>query len=73
MKTLIHAIIAAIATTSSAFAASGAEEDNSGVFVWIFLGMCALIVIGQLLPVVMLMLGFAKGAAKERKAEVSKS
>lgn len=73
MKTIFNTIIATIAITSSAFAASGAGEDNSGIFVWIFFAMCALIVIGQLLPVVMLMLGFVKGATKERKAEAGKS
>ncbi|KAF0215904.1 MAG: hypothetical protein FD174_3914 [Geobacteraceae bacterium] len=71
MKALINTLIASIVTASSAFAASGALEDNSGIFVWAFLGMCALIVIGQLLPTVLLMLGFAKGVAKEKKAEAA--
>ena len=48
-----------------ALAASGAREDNSGVFVWIFLGFCALIIVAQLLPAVLMMLGFAKGLRKE--------
>lgn len=69
MKNLINMLIVTIATTSLAFAASGAEEDIGGIFVWLFFAMCAMIVIGQLLPVVMLMLGFAKGATKEKKAE----
>lgn len=71
MKTLVNTTLAWMVSVSSVLAASGAEEDNSGIFVWVFLVMCALIILGQLLPVVMLMLGFAKGAAKERpvKAE----
>ncbi|ADI83436.1 MAG: hypothetical protein ACD_75C00742G0001 [uncultured bacterium] len=48
-----------------ALAASGAREDNSGVFVWIFLGFCALIIVAQLMPAVLMMLGFAKGLQKE--------
>lgn len=71
MRTLINTIIATIATTTSAFAASGAREDNSGIFAWVFLGLCALIVIGQLAPAIMMMLGFAKGVAKEAKSEAA--
>ena len=56
-----------IGSASTAFAASGAREDNSGIFVWIFLGFCALIVAAQLIPAVMVTLGFAKGISKERE------
>ncbi len=56
-----------IGSASTAFAASGAREDNSGMFVWIFLGFCALIVAAQLIPAVMVTLGFAKGISKERE------
>lgn len=56
-----------IGSTSTAFAASGAREDNSGIFVWVFLGFCALIVAAQLIPAVMVTLGFAKGISKERE------
>lgn len=41
------------------------EEDNSSWFVWIFLAFCALIVVAQLIPAVMMMLGFAKGVKKQ--------
>jgi len=58
-----------IGTVSSVFAASGAREDNSGIFVWIFLGFCALIIAAQLLPALLLMLGFAKGIKKETEHE----
>jgi len=71
MKTtaLKTALLASIGSASSAFAASGAREDNSGLFVWIFLGFCALIVIAQLMPVMLLMFGFAKGLGKDKAAE----
>jgi len=55
----------------SAFAASGAHEDSSGIFVWVFLGFCALIVVAQVIPALLLMFGMAKGvaaAAKEKMA-----
>ncbi len=40
------------------------EADNSNLFVWIFLAFCALIIVAQLIPAVMMMLGFAKGTKK---------
>jgi hypothetical protein len=72
MRTIANvtaAIAMMIGTVSSTFAASGAREDNSGVFAWIFLGFCAMIVVGQLLPAVMVMLGFAKGVKREATHE----
>ena len=68
MKTLINTIVAALAP-AAAFAASGAHEDNSGIFSTIFLGLCALIVVGQLVPAAMMMLGIARGVRKEAKSE----
>jgi len=47
------------------WAADAAREDNSNLFVWIFLAFCALIVVAQLIPAAMMMLGFAKGVKKE--------
>lgn len=41
-----------VGTACSAFAASGAREDNSDFVVWAFLAFCALIVIGQLFPLI---------------------
>ena len=40
------------------------EADNGNLFVWIFLAFCALIIVVQLIPAVMMLLGFAKGAKK---------
>ena len=65
-STIVNAAVLWIGTVVPALAASGAREDNSGIFVWIFLGFCALIIVAQLLPAVMMMLGFAKGLKKER-------
>jgi hypothetical protein len=49
---------------ATAWAGEIAREDNSGLFVWIFLAFCALIIVAQLIPAAMMMLGFAKGANK---------
>ena len=44
---------------------AGREADNSGLFVWIFLGFCALIVVAQLIPAAMVLLGLVKGLKKD--------
>ena len=54
--------------TDPAFAA-GAREDNSSIFVWIFLALCALIIVGQLIPAILVLTGFAKGLTKEEPKE----
>ena len=43
------------------------REDNSGVFVWAFLGLCALIVVAQLIPAIMMLAGSLKAAFRGLK------
>jgi len=76
MKTLAT-IIATIASSApvAAFAASG-RTDDSGFFVWMFLGFCALIVVAQVVPAVLLMVGLVKGVSQsvtQKKAVQEKS
>lgn len=59
MKAL--ATLMGIIAPATAFAAAGVREDSSGIFVWVFLGFCALIVVAQVIPAVLLMVGMAKG------------
>ncbi len=68
----MKALAALIATLAPATAfAATTFEDNSGIFVWVFLGFCALIVVVQVMPAIILMMGFAKGlSAKMAKREV---
>lgn len=70
MKTLAT-LIGTIAP-ATAFAAENAGAGNDGFFVWIFLGFFALVVVGQLVPAVMLIIGLVKGitAKTEAKSEV---
>jgi len=46
------------------------REDNSDLFVWIFLAFCALIIVAQLIPAAMMLMGFAKGVKKETPTAV---
>lgn len=70
MKTL--AILIAIIAPAAVFAAENAPAGSDGIFVWIFLGFFAVIVVGQLIPAAMLIMGLVKGitAKSKEKSEV---
>lgn len=74
MKTLMKtyaAVIATLTPAASALAATGTREDTTGLYVWVFLGVCALIVVAQLAPAIMMTAGAIKGVTegiKERRA-----
>lgn len=62
MKTSIKKSLALIlCSASSAFAASGAENDGTGLFFWLFIGFAAMIIAFQFLPGIMMFFGMAKG------------
>lgn len=65
IKNIGLGITALLVNGAPLWAADAAREDNSSVFVWIFLAFCALIVVAQLIPAALMMLGFAKGVKKE--------
>ncbi len=50
--------------------AAAGREDNSDLFVWIFLVFCAMIVVAQLIPALMVLFGFTKGIIKGKQEEV---
>ena len=52
------------ANATTAWAADVARQDSSDLFVYIFLGFCALIIVAQLIPAAMMVLGIAKGVKK---------
>jgi len=67
MKTLA-ALIGTMAP-ATAFAAENTPAGNDGIFVWIFLGFFAMIVVGQLVPAVMLVIGLIKGITAKTEAK----
>jgi hypothetical protein len=67
MKTL--AALIGIIAPATAFAASNVPAGDDGIFVWIFLGFFALIVIGQLIPAFMLVIGLVKGITAKTKVK----
>ena len=65
MKTL-STLVGTVAALSpvAAMAATTGNVDNSGIYFWIFLGFCALIVVAQVIPALLLMFGLVKGVSK---------
>ncbi len=66
---IVLALVVVITTVGPASAVDTARTYNSGVFVIIFLGVCALIIVAQLVPALLLMLGAIKALASGRKRE----
>ncbi len=50
-----------LAALTPVFAATAAREDNSMTLVYVFLGICGLIIMLQLIPVFALAFGIIKG------------
>jgi hypothetical protein len=67
MKTLATLIGTIVPATS--FAAANVPAGDDGFFVWIFLGFFALIVVGQLIPAAMLIIGLVKGISAKSKVK----
>jgi hypothetical protein len=68
---LLVSILIGITAPITAFAASGASENESGMFVWVFLGLLAMIVVAQVIPAILLMFGMVKGIKTVVKEEIT--
>lgn len=69
MRTVISALALVILSISPALAVDTTKTYSSGVLVSIFLGFCALIVIAQAVPALMLLLGAIKAFAARRAGQ----
>ena len=71
MRTASLSLAMALASSVPAFAVDTSKTYSSGLLIGIFLAFCALIVVVQLAPSLMLLLGFIKGLVHrtETKAE----
>ncbi|MDO3377389.1 hypothetical protein [Geoalkalibacter halelectricus] len=57
-------LILLLATVSTAFAVDTTKVYNSGILVLVFLGFCALVVVIQILPAIVLMFGSIRSMIK---------
>jgi len=80
MKTLsavFSAVALSLVTSSAAFASSGATNKVfvSGPLILLFLGFCALVVVIQCIPAIIMLYGMIKGtvsAVKDERVEAKK-
>jgi hypothetical protein len=64
-KVMSSGITAMLLMADPALAVDTSRVYNSGILVSVFLAFCALIVLVQLMPTIMLLIGFFKGLFKK--------
>jgi hypothetical protein len=77
LSTVFSAIALSLLTSSAALASSGATNKVfvSGPLILLFLGFCALVVVIQCIPAIIMLYGMIKGtvsAVKDERVEVKK-
>ena len=72
LRNICMAMMMALAA-SPAFAVDTSKTYSSGILVMVFLAFCALIVVAQLMPSIMLLLGFIKGLVKGNSSQQAKN
>ena len=74
MKNLRNSVLGTsmmLLIANPAFTVNTAQTYNSGILVGLFLGFCALVVVAQLVPTIILVIGFVKGLIKGTDKQVS--
>lgn len=77
VSTIISAVTISLATSTAALASTGATNKVfvSGPLILLFLGFCALVVVIQCIPAIIMLYGMIKGTAsvvKDERIEVKK-
>jgi hypothetical protein len=76
LSTVFSAVALCIVTSSAALASSGAATNKvfvSGPLILLFLGFCALVVVIQCIPAIIMLYGMIKGSASVVKDEMAKA
>lgn len=60
-------VAALLGAVTGALAAATAQRDGSQLAIYIFLGMCALIIVVQLFPMFFMLYGLLKGLTQGKK------
>ena len=73
LAAVCSAIILSLATSTGVFASSGATNKVfiSGPLILLFLGFCALVVVIQCIPAIIMLYGMIKGAASSKEKETA--
>jgi len=69
LTTVCNSILLGLATSTGAVASSGATNKVfiSGPLILLFLGFCALVVVIQCIPAIIMLYGMIKGAASNKE------
>lgn len=73
LRTTTMTVVMALASSVPAFAVDTAKTYSSGLLIAIFLGFCTFLVVAQLLPSIMLLVGFIKGLARRPESHAAGS
>ena len=68
---LLSALMAWLASNNCAYAATSTKVFNSGILVLVFIGFVALVVVVQMIPAIITLLGMIKGLAKESRTKTA--
>jgi hypothetical protein len=71
MRTSLMAMVLSLVATAPAFAATTTKVYNSGVLVLAFLGFCAMVVVAQMIPAIITLVGMVKGALGKKSEEAA--
>lgn len=68
LRILVTTLALGLTAATPAFAASTTRVYSSGLLVLVFLGFCALVVVAQLIPAIISLVGMMKSAAAGSRA-----
>ena len=71
-RSTLMGMVMLMTMVSPAFAVDTTKTYSSGILVGIFLGFCALIVVVQLVPTIMLLVGFVKSLIKDHSKQTKR-
>lgn len=67
MKSLLSSLAVVLLLAAPAFAVDTAVTYSSGLLVLLFVGFCALIIVAQLVPAVLVLFGMTKAVAQSSR------
>lgn len=68
---ILTALLLVPLMANQAFAVDTSQTYSSGILVGVFVAFCALIIVFQLMPTIMLLIGFLKGILKSKEKHVT--
>jgi len=72
LRSLGVAMLMLVVMAGPALAVDTSKTYSSGILVGAFLAFCGLVVVVQLMPTIMLLIGFVKGLIKDTDKQVSR-